>query len=61
MNAIRKPTFNEVITGNPNPIEATVIARAQSILTKDGKIGPVLSYDEAVEVIAQFEKQGPQK
>lgn len=40
------------ITASPNPIEATVICRAQSLLTCGGKIGPVLSYGTAQQVLA---------
>lgn len=50
MNAQVLPRIGEV-HANPNAIEATVIARAQSLLTRDGKIGPVLPYREALRVL----------
>lgn len=46
----------EQITSNPNPMNVTVIYRAQSMLTDAGKIGPVLTYGCAKQIIAGIHK-----
>ena len=43
------------VKGNSDPMQSNIIARAQSILTKDGKLGPVLPYEEALAVIRKHE------
>lgn len=48
MNAMRIPRG---ITANPDPNEATIIARAQSLLTRNGRLGPVLAYRDAQRVV----------
>lgn len=56
MNAVlnwdwKAPT--KAIVSSPDPYEAHIISRAQSILTKGGVVGPVLPYEEALEVVKQ--------
>jgi hypothetical protein len=53
MNAL--PFIREPIRANPLPDECDVIARAQSLLTRNGVIGPVLSYRQAKRVVALAE------
>jgi len=40
-----------------NALDATTIARAQSILTLDGKAGPMLPPEQAATVVAWHEQQ----
>ena len=40
-----------------NGLDATTIARAQSILTMDGKAGPMLPPEQAATVVAWHEQQ----
>lgn len=39
-----------------NALDATTIARAQSILTVDGKVGPMLPVEQATDVVAWHER-----
>lgn len=43
--------IKEPIQAQPTPDRNTIIYRAQSLLTKEGKIGPLLSYEEACLVL----------
>jgi len=53
--APKRPAFPYLVTANPLPHESNAIYRAQSLLTKGGKLGPVLPYNEALEVIRKHE------
>ena len=55
-NAVRVPAN---IRANPPPDHATVIARAQSILTRNGRVGPLLKYEAAQLVIECAKKAKP--
>lgn len=46
-----RPMFETPIVSNPDPMEAVIISRAQSILTKNGQLGPILPYEEALKVV----------
>lgn len=41
----------------PHADETHIIARAQSLLTKNGKVGPILPPDKALSVIRAFERK----
>jgi hypothetical protein len=58
MNAVPnwKP-LQAAVSSSPDPYEAHIIARAQSILTMNGKVGPVLSYPQALDVVRWAEPQ----
>jgi hypothetical protein len=56
-----QPFIREPIRANPLPHEADVIARAQSLLTKNGRVGPVLSFEEAQLVVECAKKAREQK
>jgi hypothetical protein len=45
------PLIKDTITANPDPMEAVVIARAQSLLTANGEVGPVLPYQQALDIV----------
>lgn len=47
----------ERIEACPNPYENTIIARAQSILTMDGHLGPVLPFQWAMDVVNWYKPQ----
>lgn len=55
LHLVHKPTqtpkVREAIRAAPNPQESAVIYRAQSRLTGAGKVGPVLSYSCALQVL----------
>jgi hypothetical protein len=43
--------------GRPeNPLDCTIRARAQSILTMDGQVGPLLPIEQALDVVAWHER-----
>lgn len=50
---------SNAVTAMPNPADTVVIYKAQSILTMGGQIGPVLDYNEALDVIRWAEQNGP--
>lgn len=45
--------------GVPNPADTVIIYKAQSLLTKDGQVGPILSLEEAKRVVEEAEKEWP--
>jgi hypothetical protein len=49
--------IQQKIKGTPNAGETFVIYRAQSLLTKKGKIGPLIPYHAALEVIRRHEDE----
>lgn len=44
------------VTSCPDPMEAVAIYRAQSLLTRNGRIGPILPPDKALRVIRAAER-----
>jgi hypothetical protein len=40
----------------PNPADTVIIYKAQSLLTKDGLVGPVLPLEEAKRLVDEAEK-----
>ena len=57
MNAqVSQPFIREQIRANPPPDVASVITQAQSILTRNGRIGPRLSR-EAAELVIECAKK----
>ncbi len=46
----------EPIKAYPNAMDNTIIYKAQSLLTKNGVLGPILPYEEALEVVRKFEE-----
>lgn len=49
----------EQVIAMPNPADNFLIYKAQSLLTKDGKVGPILSVEEARKVVEEAEKEWP--
>lgn len=49
--------IRERIRANPSPHETHVIARAQSLLTRNGRIGPVLPFHVAERVLRRAERK----
>ena len=39
------------VQATPNPGHTAIIYRAQSILTMNGKLGPILPYEQALDVV----------
>jgi hypothetical protein len=50
-----QPKFTPV-TSSPDPMEAVAIYRAQSLLTRNGRVGPILTPDKALRVIRAAER-----
>lgn len=51
-----EPMIGMAIIANANPMETVTVSRAQSILTMNGEVGPVLSYEQALDVVAWAER-----
>lgn len=47
------------VKSTPNPGHNVIIYKAQSILTMNGEVGPVLEYEQALDVVRWAEQQGP--
>ena len=45
------------VKSTPNPMHNVIIYRAQSLLSKNGRAGPILPYDEALEVVRKAEQE----
>lgn len=54
-----KGLIKEAITANPDAMETWVIMRAQSLLTKNGTVGPILPYAEALKVVKELDPSYP--
>lgn len=56
MNAMTFAKWTPV-RADPPSSETDIIIRAQSMLTKDGKLGPVLTYEAALQVVESGQSQ----
>lgn len=52
----KKGMIKDSIVSGPNAMETWTIMRAQSLLTKNGKVGPILPYEEAKKVVHDHEE-----